>query len=240
VYNNTYGVPAGVDLSKLGPQILLVTTKQNVATVAAFTSANTEMDMHSFSIPFDLTFDITNRIQGRVSFGPTFNLFDSEVTTETFYQLIENEPLKLARNDSDRIVYKSPYNGGVRGIGGAKPGANPISGNSSGSTFNAGNNQPEGNANNAGGGKGSSGGKSRDLPGKRLARTTDRDSAQQFELGAFGQATVSLDLDAAKRWFVEAYARYDYVPSFALQTGGASVNIDASSWGAGIGLGFRF
>lgn len=90
------------------------------------------------------------------------------------------------------------------------------------------------------GGKGSVGGVSRNLPGKNLRKDYNRYSGQHFEAGVFGQVTLEVDLDAAKRWFVEMYARYDYVPTFTISDGATSTSIDASSWGAGIGIGLHF
>ena len=83
-YDANYGTPvSGVDLSKLGPQHTEVDTKQVVATVAAFRAATLDVDMHAISIPIDLSCRLSDRIQARVSFGPTLNMFNEELTTET-------------------------------------------------------------------------------------------------------------------------------------------------------------
>jgi hypothetical protein len=56
----------------------------------------------------------------------------------------------------------------------------------------------------------------------------------------FGQLAIQADLDKQKRWFMEAFVRYDYVPEFSVSDGATTTSIDASSWGAGVGVGFHF
>lgn len=240
LYDANYGTGAGnPDLSKLGPQRTATNTRQAVATVAAFRAATLDVDMHSISIPFDFTYKLSDRIRTRVSVGPTLNIFNEELTTDTYYQLL-NPGAATTTTTGQRVVYKSPFDSSIIGGGvvnkpdgttGTVSNAPTVS--STGSSSSA----PSGSAS---GGKGSSDGRSRDLPGKKLARVTNHHSGQHFEAGVFGQVTVELDLDAAKRWFMEAYARYDYVPGFTISDGATSSEIEATSWGAGIGLGFRF
>lgn len=240
-YNTRYGtghVPPQPDLSQLGPQKNQIDTKQVVATVAAFRAAKLDVDLHSVSMPFDFTVDITSRIHARVSAGPTLNIFNEDLRTETNYQLLPAGNIQVVKNDTARNIYTSPYSSDANDNKALrtnivpnnvpKPTSTPI--NASATTANAA----------PGGGKGSSEGQSRSLPGKNLARTVNHQSGQDIQLGVFGQATLQLDLDSHKRWFVEVYARYDYVPNFSVSDGATSTLIDASSWGSGIGVGLRF
>lgn len=66
------------------------------------------------------------------------------------------------------------------------------------------------------------------------------DSSQKLRFGWVGQLGVQVDLDAQKRWFVEASGNYHWVQKFTAATPSASARIDASSWGASLGLGLRF
>ncbi len=239
-YDANYGTGAGnPDLSKLGPQRTATNTRQAVATVAAFRAATLDVDMHSISIPIDFSYKITDRIRTRVSFGPTLNIFNEELTTETYYQLL-NPGAVTTTTTGQVVTYKSPYDSSIIGGGVVNKPDGTVGTVSTAPTVSSTGSSNSAPSASASGGKGSSDGRSRDLPGKNLARATNHHSGQHFEAGVFGQFTVELDLDSAKRWFMEAYARYDYVPGFTISDGATSSEIDASSWGAGIGLGFRF
>lgn len=241
-YDASYGAaanPALPSLTNLGPQHIEAATRQVVAAVAAFRSSHLDLDMHSISLPIDLSCQITDHIQARLSFGPTFNLFNENLTTETDYQLLDQGNLKVTKNPAARTIYQSPYDstaGGPAKVPGAVRGgvSGSITGTSSGSGSAA------ASAPAAAGGKGSVGGTSRKLPGTSLARKVNYHTDQHFEAGLFGQLAVEVDLDAARRWFLEVYARYDYVPSFSVTDGAATAVVEASSWGSGIGVGFRF
>jgi hypothetical protein len=180
-----------------------------------------------------------------VSAGPTFNLFDIELQTDTYYQQLD--PLGgSSSGDLTVATHASPYDS-VTGntlhnnvLGGALNQGSAANLSAGGAQLSSSGGDAASSQGAAGGGKGSVGGTSRKLPGRTLAHEVHRNSGQHFELGVFGQLAVTLDLDSVKRWFVEAYARYDYVPTFDVSDGATSVTIDASSWGAGIGLGFRF
>ena len=63
---------------------------------------------------------------------------------------------------------------------------------------------------------------------------------EEFKVGVFSQLTLAMALDARKRWSVEIYGRYDYVPSFTVSNGATSSTVNASSFGGGMGVGFRF
>jgi hypothetical protein len=248
-YSATYSPFAvafvGLPVPVYNPQHTEVDTKQMVVQVAAFRAATLDMDMHSASLPIDFNFEVTPRVQARLSVGPTFNLFNEDLKTDTYYQLLDAGVMRITKNNSERVINGAPPIS-LTGTGGGTV-VGTIPGTRGGNVSSAGGNSSTVSsmtsfqaASSAGGGKGSSGGQSRSLPGQSLARVSNHDNSQHFECGVFGQFAVDVDLDAAKRWFLEAYARYDYVPTFSVSDGAASSLIDASSWGAGIGLGLRF
>ena len=178
----------------------------STVSIAAFRSAKVDLNMHSPSIPINLSYNVTDRIQARVSFGPTFNLYDSNLSTQTDYQLVTT--------------------------GAFTPGIPGQSGSNAQSSTVAPVPPP--------GGKGAGSGKSSALPGVNVGTANSRATGLGFEVGAFAQLSAQIDMDSAKRWFVEVYGRYDYVPSFTLSDGASSVKISPSSFGGGIGVGLRF
>jgi hypothetical protein len=95
-------------------------------------------------------------------------------------------------------------------------------------------------ANNANNTKGSSAGMTRALPGETVKHEISESSGLQSQWGVFAQLALQLDLDRRKRWYMEAFVRYDYAPSFFVTDGATSTSIDASSWGVGLGVGVRF
>ena len=65
-------------------------------------------------------------------------------------------------------------------------------------------------------------------------------SSQKFRFGWIGKLGLVFDLDSRKRYFLEAAADYHWVDQFDVSAGTASARINASSWGANLGLGVRF
>jgi hypothetical protein len=232
-YQRTYqGLLNGVTVPLAPPH----SYEQNTRTLAAFKRATLDTDLHSLSIPIDFKVDLAPRVHLGVSFGPTFNVFDLDLKTETYYQLVDVDQSTPALK-----TQRSPYNanGPVNIPGLGKPvqinggvGAAPATANVN--RGNGNNNQVASSA------KGAQGAKSRNLPGENVAHQTSGHSGQEFKLGVFGQASLDIDLDAAKRWYVEVYARYDYVPEFTVADSASGSIVDASSFGGGLGLGFRF
>lgn len=211
--------------------------EQNTRSLAAFKRATLDTDLHSLSIPIDFKVDLAPRVHLGVSFGPTFNLFDLNLETETYYQLVD-----VDQSSPSAKTHRSPYNTAGQPVNIPGPGkpAVPAGGGvfpQGGAVARAGGPNPQGAATNA---KGAQGAKSRNLPGENVAHSTSSRDSQEFKLGLFAQASLSVDLDAAKRWYVEVYARYDYVPEFTVSDGSSSAVVDASSLGGGVGLGFRF
>lgn len=249
-FSDTYNIPFfDIAAPFAPPQHNAVSQEQEVARVAAFRAATLDVDMHTIALPIDLTYDITERLQARLSFGPTLNIFNVDLQTDTYYQLLNPEGGIRRRGSLSRNTHASVYdtvtNETIRIGGGPTPiVANPASssiptqaGGSSSIAVAGGGGQAAGVA---GGGKGSADGRSRRLPGVNLAHLVNRYSGQELEWGVFGQLALQADLDARKRWFMEAFVRYDYVPEFTVSDGATAVSIDASSWGAGVGVGFRF
>jgi hypothetical protein len=58
--------------------------------------------------------------------------------------------------------------------------------------------------------------------------------------GCIGQVGVQVDLDANKRWFIEASGNYHWVTPFTATTPIVDAKVQASSWGGELGLGYRF
>ena len=247
-YQNRYG---GNALAGIGAPFIVIPTAppqhtQDVLTreVAAIRGSTVETDLHTASIPIDLKYDLTRKIHARLSFGPSFNVFDTDLQTDTYYQLIETfvpeVPVKTRSPYNVANAYPvnlSPSNAAAEAfLAGGAAGAGAQFGGGTGSGKSVASQQQA----SSGGGKGSQEGQSRKLPGKTMRHTVNSANGQEFKLGVFGQASLEVDLDARNRWFIELYARYDYVPSFTITDDVTTSSIDASSWGGGIGLGFRF
>jgi hypothetical protein len=236
-YSSTY-TPGSVQNLATNPLAPPQRAEQNTRTLAAFKRATLDTDLHSISVPIDLKFDVTPRVHVGVSFGPTFNLFDLSLQTETYYQLVD-----LDQSNPNFDTHRSPANAAgqpinIPGLG--KPTGNKVAGFIPGANATA-----RGGGNDAipvvaQGAKGAPGAKSRNLPGENVAHHTSGKDTQEFKLGVFAQASLDIDLDAAKRWYVQIYARYDYVPEFTISDSSSGSVVDASSLGGGVGLGFRF
>ena len=221
-------VPNASNLGNLSPQTVVTTTP-----VVAFRGARLDKELHSLAIPFDLTVDITKRLSARLSVGPTLNFFDIDLSTATDYQMLDSTSSNGISVYGD--VVKSP----VRFVSGyvnldALSGANLQPSSIT--------NIPVTNSVTAiqSTGKGSNSGQTRGLPGTNLAHSVVSKSEQKFQVGAFAEVALRLDLDARKRWYAELYGRFDYVPKFSISDGITTANIDCTSVGAGAGVGFRF
>jgi hypothetical protein len=121
--------------------------------------------MHTFTLGFDLSRNLGDRVHLVLSTGPTLNLFDTDFSTMS------------------------------TGFSGGTPFAGP---------------------------------------------PTPSHSSQKFRFGWVGQLGVIVDLDSNKRYFVEASGNYHWVQDFNVTDGGTSAKVNASSWGASLGLGARF
>ena len=209
------GASAFPDLS---PQKIVTTTP-----VAAFRGAKLDQSLNTMSIPFDLTFDLTSRIQARISAGPTLNFFDVDLTTTTDYQQLDSTA------DGAVKVYTNPVKTAGTVLNG-NVNLNGVTLQASTTTTVAG---PSAT-------KGSSSGTTRALPGVNLAHIVNTSNTQKFTVGAFAEVALQFDLDSHKRWFAELYGRFDYVPKFTVADGASSATIDATSIGAGAGFGLRF
>jgi len=67
-----------------------------------------------------------------------------------------------------------------------------------------------------------------------------RSDDSTWRFGWVGQLGLQLDLDANKRWYLETSGNYHWVTPFTVSTALSSARIQASSWGAELGLGFRY
>ena len=262
-YTNVFGVDLdgdGIDESFIGdffpnasPQHHVQSSEREVARIAVFRGSSVDVDSHVISAPVDLSFDLTKNLTAKLSFGPTLNIFNVDMRTDTYYQLLNPQGGVRKKGGFAPSTHRAPYFGlqdntgsppdvsfaeSYRTTGNDRSGApKSFVNNGSGKILAGGGSQQAGVA---GGGKGSADGRSRRLPGVTLAHLVNRYSGQELEWGVFGQLALQADLDAQKRWFMEAFVRYDYVPEFTVSDGATSVSIDASSWGAGVGVGFRF
>jgi len=126
----------------------------------AFVASGVNIDMHTFTLGFDLTKDITDRVHLVFSTGPTLNLFYTGLTSTPVFLPTGTVP---ARSDDST-----------------------------------------------------------------------------FRFGWVGQLGVQIDLDAQKRWFLEASGNYHWVTPFTVSTPLSSAKIQASSWGGELGAGLRF
>jgi hypothetical protein len=259
-YTNTYDTFVDDPIFAVGavfpdnsPQHNKQSIEREVARVAIFRGSKLDVDSHVISAPVDISFALTNKIAAKLSFGPTLNIFNVDMQTDTYYQLLNPQGGVRRKGNLSPRLQEAPYllivdntgippdlssRSSIRSSGSDRAG-NPKSfvSNGSSTVSSAGASQQAGIA---GGGKGSADGRSRGLPGKTLAHIVNRYNGQELEWGVFGQLGIQADLDNQKRWFMEAFVRYDYVPEFTVSDGASSVSIDASSWGAGVGVGFRF
>jgi hypothetical protein len=237
LYQSTY-TPGSVQNLATNPLAPPQRAEQNTRTLAAFKRATLDSDLHSISVPIDIKFDVTPRVHAGISFGPTFNLFDLNLQTDTYYQLVD-----LDQSSPNFHTQRSPANAAGQPLN--IPGLGKPSGSKAAGFIPGANATARGGGNNANpvvaeSAKGAPGAKSRNLPGENVAHHTSSRDAQEFKIGLFGQVSLDIDLDAAKRWYVEVYARYDYVPEFTISDSATSSVVDASSLGGGVGLGFRF
>jgi hypothetical protein len=69
---------------------------------------------------------------------------------------------------------------------------------------------------------------------------TARSDDSTLRFGWIGQLGVQIDLDADRRWFIETSGNYHWVTPFTVATAISSAKVQASSWGAELGLGYRF
>lgn len=241
-YANTYGTG-----SVQSPQQNSISTAQELARVAVYRGASLDVDMHSISAPFEVSYQVTPKLALSLSGGPTLNIFNVNLETDTFYQQLDTVGgTRVTSQNLNKAVRASPAtnNVGVGALGAGTGGDVQTSkaltgGTGSTATISSGTQTTQTSAT-GGGGKGSSEGTSRGLPGKTLAHVTNRYAGQEIQWGVYGELALKLDMDARKRWFMEMFARYDYVPKFSVSDGATSAQIDASSWGAGIGVGYRF
>jgi hypothetical protein len=67
-----------------------------------------------------------------------------------------------------------------------------------------------------------------------------RSDSSTWSFGWVGQLGLQLDLDSNKKWFLEGSGNYHWVTPFTVSTALSSARIQASSWGAELGLGYRF
>jgi hypothetical protein len=252
------------------PQEALIETSSEVKRVATFVSSKLDASLHAISVPVSLQWQLSDRAYLAVSAGPTLNILSSEFTTESWARELDNLSAgQVISNTTGNLVVRSgaPFSGDfVEGnqmgpkIGGTSTGvpgspntpanSDSFGGGSVGSVrpaepaspvipnVNPGN---PGTPGNPGGGKGGTALSPR-LPGVAVANgyRSSRDNSTEFEFGIFAQASIKYDLDQKKRWYMEAWGRYDYVQPFNMNNSGGRAEVDASSWGFGAGLGYRF
>jgi len=65
-------------------------------------------------------------------------------------------------------------------------------------------------------------------------------SGQAFRFGWVGQIGITIDLDSQKLYFVELNADYHWIDKFEAVASFGSASVNASAWGASLGLGRRF
>ena len=133
-----------------------VNPSQAITTQVGIVGNGLNIYMHTFTLGFDLTKDLCDRVHLVLSTGPTLNLFDTDLSSAA---------------------------GGV---------------------------------------------------------AVSDNSKQTIRFGWIGQLGVIVDLDSRKRWFVETSANYHYVDPFTVSNGLSSARVQASSWGAELGVGLRF
>jgi len=133
-----------------------VNPTQVIATQVAVVGNGLNIYMHTFTLGFDLTKDLCDRVHLVLSTGPTLNLFDTDLSSSA-------GGLAVASN-----------------------------------------------------------------------------SKQTIRFGWIGQLGLVIDLDSRKRWFVETSGNYHYVDPFTVSDGLSTARVQASSWGAELGLGLHF
>lgn len=91
-----------------------------------------------------------------------------------------------------------------------------------------------------GGGKGGSSVKNPKYPGNLVDGRSFDSNSVDFLFGVAGTTSLILDLDEAKRFYLEAWARYHWMSNLGIGNGSGSTTVDLSSLEAGFGLGVRF
>jgi hypothetical protein len=72
------------------------------------------------------------------------------------------------------------------------------------------------------------------------AGAPQNNNGQAFRFGWIGQIGITIDLDSQKLYFVELDADYHWIQKFEAATSFGSASVNASAWGASLGLGRRF
>jgi hypothetical protein len=73
--------------------------------------------------------------------------------------------------------------------------------------------------------------------GRTIATTRYEDDSTEVEVGIMGQLSITCDI--TERLFIEAHGSYRWVDSVRVGGAAASVEVDASSWEGGVGIGVR-
>ncbi len=225
--------------------------------IATFVQSSVDVDLHSLTVPLEWTLDIGDRAHISLSAGPTINLFNADLSTTAWSRDLDNLAggRSLFNNASFRTRQGLNFGDFIESDTSSNSGLNPSQANSAANqnqgqegSRKLGSNAPavpagaKGSAAAAAQRSGGKGGTARAprLPGRDVGSRTWTDSQNRFEWGVSAQTTFRWDLDEADRWFIELWGRYDYVNPFTMSTPVSSVEVDASSWGVGAGIGFRF
>jgi hypothetical protein len=173
--------------------------------------------LHTADIPIRISYEVSSRIHANLSFGPSFHLLNTEISTETEYRSIHfyrTESAQVAVHPSP-TVYETEFDITPPLVSLAAAGHH-------GDTY-------------------------RTVAAvttlhdpKLRKRSVASESSASFRCGFFTELGLSIDLDKGRRWFVDLHARYDYVPTVSVYDSAAKNTLNASSLGGGGGLGYRF
>lgn len=211
------------------PQSTDEVIENEVVRVAGFLESSLSVRLHEITVPLSVTFKPSRRYEISLAVGPTLNLFDTELSSELNFQELPNLEggRVLSRNlsfERRSELFSDGTSQSASGTAAAsaadapaqRPGARPAPGKGSLNTS-----YPR-------------------LPGRTVATRRSVEDDQHFSWGVMGQGTLTIYLDDAQKWFFDVWGRYNYVSPFTVSNDLTSAEVDASSWSAGAGLGFRF
>lgn len=216
------------------PQFELTRTNREILRIGTFVRSNLDVNAHDLSLPLSVRYDFGNRIHAEVTVAPTLTLATADFDTDVERRLLDDASQPRVTN----VSKASPLANAQITLGGARPSLVPPGSNVASVAQPA---TPKAQVfqNQSAGGK-SSLPKSPKYPGSVLDRKHYSDSATEVLFGVNAGASLILDLNEERTYFIELYGRYQWVQDFALNNGKGTANIDLSSFQAGFGLGFRF
>ncbi len=235
----TFAAFYGEGFSGSSPQRADSATRTEIAKVALFAHSDLQVDSHEFAIPIGIRLDLNERVHVGLEVAPTLTLFDSNLNTTIYAQQLDNlSGGRVIRNNTSFQRRTTTLSGEEFQQG--------TMGQNAGSASGAAGAVAPMAAQQVAGGQALSGGRAGGrilapvLPGRTIDTYQVSHDQQDWQWGVATQASILIDLDSEDTWFLEMWARYNWVDDFSVSNGLVSATVDPSSFSGGIGLGYRF